>query len=107
MTTAAELRAKILASSKPAPVPVQTKTWGTVYVRLMTVAEIDVQNADPEEKNRIARSVCRVLCDESGALLFDPGNPVDVQLVAELPWSEVSKIADKATELAGAGEGNG
>lgn len=101
MSTAAEMRARILAAGAPKPTPVETKTWGTVYVRMMTVADVDGQNiTDPTDKAQIARSVCRVLCCESGELLFDVNNPEDVQLVSGLSWPEISKIADKATELA-------
>ena len=100
---ATELRAKILASATPKPAPVETKAWGTVYVRMMTVADVDGQNvSDPTDKAQIARSVCRVLCDESGELLFDVRNPEDVLLVSSLSWVEISKIADKATELVSA-----
>lgn len=90
--TAADLRARILASASPKPVPVDTPSWGRVWVRVLTVAEVDEAKADPSDKQRIARGAARVLCDASGTLIFDPESKNDVAAIATLPWSELRQV---------------
>lgn len=85
----AELIAAMQATAAVEPRAVVTPKWGTVYVRDVTVAEIDAQTEDTsDEKNklRIARGAARVICDEAGVLLFDPDNADDVALLAKQPW---------------------
>lgn len=84
---------KAVAAEKPRAVTVPK--WGTVYVRQLTVAEVDEQAADTkdkDDKNRIARSACRVLCDESGVRVFDPDDANDVALLASQPWAMLRKV---------------
>lgn len=110
MSTAAELRARILASANPKPVPVDTPSWGRVWVRVLTCADVDEAKSKPDDKMRLARGVARVLCDEAGVLLFDPDNETDVADIATLPWSELSGIllrAEGTKTPAAGGEGNG
>lgn len=78
------------AAAAEKPVAVNVPKWGKVYVRQVTVGEIDEQSKDTEakdDKNRIARGACRVLCDENGTRLFDPNNADDVALLASQPWA--------------------
>lgn len=85
-----DLIAAMRATASSKPRAVKTKSWGTVFVREVTVAEIDEQTsdtADGKDKNRIARGAARVICDEDGKRLFDPANEADVELLASQPWS--------------------
>lgn len=77
------------------PIAVTVPKWGTVYVRQVTVAEVDEQAADTEDagnKSRLARGACRVLCDEVGKRLFDPNDKADVALLASQPWPLLRKV---------------
>lgn len=72
-----------------APRAVDVPKWGRVYVRDITVAEIEAQTrdtADGEDTQRLARAAARVLCDESGNLLFNADDADDVALIARQPW---------------------
>ena len=78
---------EVTAAEKP--IAVTVPKWGLVYVRQVTVAEVDEQSADTDaadDKNKIARGACRVLCDETGVRLFDPKSATDVALLARQPW---------------------
>lgn len=91
-TTAEQLRARILATASPKPNFVDVPTWGRVWVKVLTVAEVDDVKSDPNDKQRIARGAARVLCDESGTLLFDHTVDADVQAIATLPWPELRLV---------------
>jgi hypothetical protein len=82
------------------PKAVQVDGWGTVYVRALTVAEFDEQvqqAASGTEKDRLAKGAARILCDETGARLFDPSSPDDVALLAAQPWPLLRQL-NKAFE---------
>jgi hypothetical protein len=86
---------QVTAAEKPSPVTV--KGWGTVHVRALTVAEVEAQaddTSDGRDKNRIARGVARLLCDESGKRLFDPDNAADIGLLASQPWKLLRQVID-------------
>jgi hypothetical protein len=100
----ASLIAAMQAVAAEKPVPVTVPKWGTVYVRQLTVAEVDAQAADTkdkDDKNRIARGACRVLCDEHGARLFDPDDATDVALVASQPWALLRQVLAASEGKAG------
>lgn len=88
------------ANEKPRAVLING--WGTLYVRALTVAEVDAQANEPEKKDadgkiiidnrRLARGVARVLCDEEGNRIFDPDNTEDVELLAKQPWKRLRKV---------------
>lgn len=88
------------AAQKPRAVFV--KGWGTVYIRALTVAEVEEQSADvadSKDKNRLARSAARLLCDEKGNRLLDPDNADDVNLLAEQPWKMLRAILSESDDL--------
>lgn len=98
MTTREELIAAIRATAVQEPRAVAVPKWGTVYVRDITVGEVEEQTADTEQKNdkmRIARGVARVLCDENGELLFDANDNEHVALLAKQPWKLLRKIIEE------------
>lgn len=85
------------ATATEAPRAVEVPKWGTVYVRDVTVDEVEEQTQDTaneKDKHRIARGVARILCDENGARLFDPDDADDVALLAKQPWKLLSKIVE-------------
>jgi len=108
-----ELRAKILATSNPKPMPVDVPEWGGVFVRPLLVGEIEANSADTDPKLNMARGIARMLCDENGELLFDASNPTDLFAINGLRASTLSKInaamdAVNVTTVEGAQElGNG
>lgn len=85
----AALIAAMQATASAKPKPVTVPVWGTVYVRSLTVAEVEEQaddTANKDDKNRIARGAARLICDEKGKRLFDPANKDDIALLASQPW---------------------
>ncbi|ABX34284.1 hypothetical protein Daci_1641 [Delftia acidovorans SPH-1] len=110
MTTAEQMRARILASANPKPVPVDTPAWGRLWLRVLTCADVDGAKPPEGEKMRLAHGVAQVLCDEDGVLLFDPASEEDVKSIATLPWADLSGILAKAQGTAvpeGGEPGNG
>lgn len=98
------LIAAMQATASAAPKPVTVEGWGTVYVRQLTVAEVEEQTADTEQKqdkHRIARAAARVLCDAEGARIFDPGNADDVGLLARQPWALLRHVLETSDAKAG------
>lgn len=94
------------AASAAVPVPVEVPGWPTVYIRVLTAAEVDLNSeadSTSTDKRRLARGACRVLCDETGARLFDASNDADVTLVASQPWPLLQKVVAKANEVNGGG----
>jgi hypothetical protein len=87
-----ELRAKILATASPAPVPVNVPEWGDVYVKPLLVGEIENMSADSDPKLKIARGVARMLCDKNGELLFDVNSADDLFAINRLRASSLDEI---------------
>jgi hypothetical protein len=86
------------------PRKVEVPVWGAVYVRALTVAEVEAQTddtTDKKDKNRLARAAARVLCDEAGKRLFDPDNAGDVQLLASQPWKLLRQVLSDPDDEAG------
>ena len=94
-----DLRQLMLATATVAPKAIQTEKWGTVFVRAITVGELEDQNedtADWKNQRKIARAAARVICDEGGGLVFDPDNQDDVELIARQPWPLLKQVIDAA-----------
>jgi len=87
-----ELRAKILATANPKPSPIEVDGWGTVYIKPLLVGDIESFSSDTDPALKAARSIARVLCDESGELLFDPSNVEDLFAINRLPLDAISVI---------------
>ena len=88
----AQLRERILATANPKPTPIEVEGWGTVYVKPLTVGDIESFNDDTDPALKAARSIARVLCDEAGELLFDPSSPEDLFAINRLPLNSISVI---------------
>lgn len=98
------LIAAMQATAAQAPRPVTVPGWGEVFVRSVTVAEIEAQTEDTEgakDKHKIARGVARVLCDADGNPILDATNDEHVQLIARQPWPllrRILAISDKGND---------
>lgn len=81
--------------------PVTIKGLGKVYIREITIGEMDAQIADDEKgknKTAIARGACRLLSDEDGNRLLDPENPDHVARMAKMPLRVLTAIREAAEE---------
>lgn len=81
------------------PRSVSIKGLGDVYIRELTVGEIDEQIEDVEktkDKRRAARGACRLFSDENGNRLLDPDNEEHVAEMAKQPWSVLRAINESA-----------
>ena len=74
----ASLRAQILATANPKPTPVDVPAWGEVFIRPLTVGDLESFSGDATVTHKAARSIARVLCDEHGELIFDANNEEDL-----------------------------
>jgi hypothetical protein len=103
MIDRAALRAAMEAATKVPPRAVNVPAWGAdpIFIRALTVGEIEAQTADTEsvDKKRIARGVVRIICDEKGERLFDPDNEADVDLISRQSWNTLRAVLDAANEL--------
>lgn len=103
-----ELIAAMEAAASVKPKAVHVQGWkGTVYIRALTVAEVEEQTADTEntkDKRRIARGACRVICDENGERVFDPDSDEDVTLLSRQPWAILQGVLAEANKFNGVSE---
>lgn len=91
---------KITAAEKP--IAITINGWGEVFVRSLTVAEVELQAddlADKKDKNRIARGVARLICDAKGNRIFDPANESDIKLLASQPWKLLRQVMNATDEV--------
>lgn len=94
-----ELRAKILATASPKPVPVNVPEWGDVFVRPLLVGEVESMSSDADPKLQTARGVARMLCDQNGDLLFDPNSAEDLFAINRLRASSLNRIYQAMEEI--------
>ena len=101
----AELLAAMEASSAVKPRLVKVPGLGDVYIRALTIADVDEERADIDKKDKAsaARGACRVLSDENGNRLLDPSNPDDVAAMSKQPMRvliALNKAAEEAEKEA-------
>jgi hypothetical protein len=86
--------AAMRATAAAPPVPVTVPGWGTVFVRRITVAEIDAarKQTEPDDGAEFARGACRVMCDAAGQRLFDATNAEHVALLNAQPWELLQRV---------------
>jgi hypothetical protein len=111
-----ELLTALQASAAQKPRAVFIKGWGEVFIRALTVAEVEEQTDDTAkkdaegnvvlDKNRLARSAARLLCDAQGTKLLDPDNADDVALLAQQPWKLLRLVLNESDDLKDAEKGN-
>lgn len=96
MSAREELRAKILATANPRPVPIDLPDWSGAHVRPLLVGDMESFEHDADPKMANARNIARVLCTADGELLFDVKDPEDLALIVGLPLKSVKAINDAA-----------
>lgn len=95
MTSQLDFLARLALTAAPVVRPVDVPGWGRVYVRALTVAEVDAASDDMRQEDksrRFARGAARVLCDEHGARLLNPADDTHIDLLARQPWSLLQMV---------------
>lgn len=75
-------------------VSVFSPALGVVYVKRLTVAEVQERRPEAENTTPIASLLARGIIDEGGSAVFDAANPQDVELLSSLNFADVSPILD-------------
>lgn len=96
----AAMQATAAAAAKPRKI--QVPGWGDVYVKSLTVEEVDLQQQEPpvegKDRLRFARGAARLLCDEHGQRLFDATDPDDLELLAKQPWESLKLVITEGSD---------
>jgi hypothetical protein len=106
----AALLAAMQLTQAARPRPVTVPGWPTCYVRVLSADDIDAALADrasdeaagQPSKHRLAKAAARVLCDDTGALVFNPNSPEDLAFLGGQSWECLRVIVnagDKHNEL--------
>lgn len=105
-----ELIAAMEVAAAEKPTAITIKGWGKVFVRAVTVEEVEAQTdeaADKDEKQSIVRAAARLICDEDGNRIFDPNNPTDLALLGKQSWKRLRQLINVGDEeVKAAVEGN-
>lgn len=100
----AQLMAAMEAAAALKPHPIDIPAWGgTVYVRAITVAEVEDMKGKTNDKHHLARAAARVVCDSAGALVFDPDSEADVEFIARQPWPLLQRVLAEGDKANGIG----
>lgn len=94
----AELIAAMEVAAAEKPTAITIKGWGKLYVRAVTVEEVEAQDDevadanDKPDKQNIVRAAARIICDENGDRIFDPYNKDDLALLGKQSWKRLRQI---------------
>lgn len=87
------------------PRPVTIPGWPTVYVRVLTVGEVEDRPDTPKgtatDKRVLCRGVAEVLCNEKGVRLLDPNNQAHIDRLAKQPFFLLQRILDEVNAFNG------
>lgn len=106
-----DIRARVQAEGArlAKPVKFDCPGFGPVLLRLISAAQaednkrfFDTKEAAEVPSIAIACACC--LCDESGALVYDPGNPVDLAEIAGMGTLTLGNIVREANRINGQSE---
>jgi hypothetical protein len=91
------------ATASPKPRKVTVEGWGDLFVKSLTVAEVQEQQqtGDVNDKRTLAVGAARIICDENGALIFNPADNADIELLAQQPWALLSKVITASSDFNG------
>lgn len=105
--SAADIRARMAGDGAEEVRSVEVPKWGTVYVRDPTAGESDRWTAKARERlgdmsdlDPTAFAAAIVICDETGARVFDPLDPDDLAFLSKRRKRDLNLI------LQGAAPGN-
>lgn len=91
----AGLRALVLATADPQPMPLDVPGWPGVHLRPLRVGDVDSIAPSQGEAFRTARNLARMLCAPDGTLLFDPTSDADLAAINALPARHLAAINAK------------
>lgn len=81
-------------------IEVELEGFGTVYIKPMTVAEIENSVSNPlEGVSSLARNIATVICDKEGNRLLDPNDKTDVELIASQNWADLKPVRDAMEKI--------
>jgi hypothetical protein len=97
------------ATAQMKPRKITVNGWGDLYVKSLTVADVQAQqernketeNADLKDRRTLALGAANVLCDENGALVFDPANKEHIDLLSLQPWAMLNQVLEASGDLNG------
>src|SRR5260364_295209 len=92
------LRAAFQQAAAPRYTPVELPCIGRVFVKELTVGEVNLYRDEDDAGVNLSRSLARILyATVDGERPFDPANPDDVALLNRLP-ARVLSCLKQATE---------
>lgn len=74
------------------PTKIETEALGTVYVKRLSVAEVEARRQEADNATPISGLLARAIVDESGNQVFDPANPDDIALLRDLEFADASPL---------------
>lgn len=84
--TLEQLRAAFQQAARPHYTPVDLPEIGRVFIKALTVGEVNRYRDEDEANVDLGRSLARILyASESGERLFDPESAEDIALLNHLP----------------------
>lgn len=104
--SADDIRARIEAARNPKPVAIDVPGVGEVFARVATAKQAAETRALSEEFDaedqrngtKAARVAAQMLCDEAGALLYDPRNAEHIAALMDLGDQVVGTILTKCRD---------
>ena len=94
---------RILAASSPKPVAIEVPGIGQVYRKVMTAYDADqmrkqVEKLPKDDGCDVGRTLAFILCDEDGALLFDPADAETVLKLSKLSTEAQQAVFAKSED---------
>lgn len=98
------IRAAAAALAATPPKPITLPGIGACFKRALYVT--DVVEADEirakrktdglpvDHKTNVCIGLAQTICDDQGALIFDPADPQDLALLSSIPWSAVRIVTE-------------
>jgi hypothetical protein len=87
------------------PIPVHSPALGLVYVKLLSVAEVQERRNEAANATPIASLLARAIVDEAGQPVFDAAKEADIGLLCELSFADASPILEAINGANGLGQG--
>jgi len=108
---AADIRAAMAADGAEDIRPVEIPKWGTVYVRDMAAGESDTwvrksrelkdEIGDLSEIHPTAFVAAMIICDETGARVFDPLNADDLAFLSKRRQRDLNRLVGGIGDTSG------
>lgn len=100
------IRAQFEAAAQRArqQVQVSTPALGVVYVKRLTVAEVQERHSATETATPIASLMARAIVDADGKPVFDAANAQDVAMLSSLTFADASPIIEAINGHNGLGQ---